>query len=1107
MGLEDRLAAALADRYTFEGEIGRGGTASVFLAEDRKHHRKVAIKVLDPTLTEALGPQRFLREIRTAAGLTHPHILPLHDSGEAEGLLFYTMPYIRGESLRKRLEREGQLPLEDAIGITLEMARALSFAHEEGLVHRDVKPGNILLESDHAVLADFGLAQALASAEGYDLKLTRVGTSVGSPAYMSPEQATGQENLDGRTDQFSLACVLYEMLVGEPAFTGATPQALLAQKLSGPQDSPRFHRSTVSEDLEAVLQRALEWAPADRFPSMGDFANALQAAAFQEGGIHVSGGSPRHSIPRTKEERPGLRSRVWAATGALAVGAALVGAWAAGWLGGGSPPRDGDYPRSMVVLPFHPTSGSPEEAAAAVEVADLLARDLDWWDSIRAMGSAALTGVIHDAGISDATFQSSEVAVDIAKAADAEAVLAVSVHFHGDSAAVQGTIYDASTGRLGPWRAEAQGPRTALARFATPLAFSLLDIEEGVPAPRDHGTTDLAAFRAFLQGRERFFDNNFQGAQDGFREAVGRDSTYAPALTWLALSMYWTAIEGGRRLDGVRSDMARLSTHAQEYLPGLSGADSLHVAAFFDFQRGDYDGGRRGYERLLGTSPGDLAGWLMAGELEIRDRWLVPDSSGSMRPRANLNLALEAFQRTTEIRPTFEVGYSRTFDVAGDLESAVRTRSCSLFQVLRPEYIPPGEVGGIENAQAFCPAYRDSIRWIPKGVFDSMDPVDLALGTSQVFDRAVQMLEAWEVFAPEATRPKELISEVLIRRRSSRGPTSPQVLMRETERVLGYAEVALSSKGDTTPTDLFLIANLLWASGRTEEGVDLAQAAMAQHEAVPDSIRGRLPLEAANVFMASGQLEPALRIVREHGGRRFVGDPASGDRIAYAGAEPVVWALAVLGAGGVRGEAVQRELARLDSLWDEAGYSPHQQQVLRNASSIRIGTALVQNPAAYQRWGSTVDLDQYLWARLGLPGDGSASDQDYLDALEAETTVIDDPPKAFLIASKARASGAGAVAQRVFSRLDSLPHGVASFDAGWGLTAISRIQIAEILEEHGDYGAAIEALEEFKSIWQEADALGRLTMDRVEAQIQRLLAQLGGESPDDPREQPMATSL
>ena len=271
------LQAALADRYTIERELGRGGMATVYLAEELKHHRRVAIKVLRPDLAAALGPERFLREIAIAGGLQHPHMLTLIDSGSEEGILYYVMPYVEGESLRGRLDREKQLPIDDALQITSEVADALSYSHSRGVLHRDIKPENILLSGGHAIVADFGIARAISVAgEG---RLTHTGVSVGTPAYMSPEQGTGSGQLDARSDIYSLGCVLYEMLAGDPPFTGTTAQAVVARHLVDPPPRLRTVRQTVSPAVEQALERALAKVPADRFATAAQFAEALKAAS------------------------------------------------------------------------------------------------------------------------------------------------------------------------------------------------------------------------------------------------------------------------------------------------------------------------------------------------------------------------------------------------------------------------------------------------------------------------------------------------------------------------------------------------------------------------------------------------------------------------------------------------------------------------------------------------------------------------------------------------------------------------------------------------------------------------------------------------------------
>jgi len=305
----DRLRKALADRYSIEREIGSGGMATVYHAQDLKHERQVAMKVLRPELAAALGPERFLQEIKIAANLHHPHILPLYDSGEADGFLYYVMPYVEGESLRDRLEREKQLAIDDALQVAREVADALSYAHAHGVIHRDIKPENILLESGHAVVADFGIARAVDAAGGE--RLTETGLAIGTPAYMSPEQAGGEKDLDGRSDLYSLGCVLHEMLAGQPPFTGPTVESLVHQHLSVEPPSVTAIRPSVPGWIAAALERSLAKTPADRFNPVAQFGEAI---------------SPRTSVT-ADDSRPvaaHLGRRRWLVPGVVAAALLVV---------------------------------------------------------------------------------------------------------------------------------------------------------------------------------------------------------------------------------------------------------------------------------------------------------------------------------------------------------------------------------------------------------------------------------------------------------------------------------------------------------------------------------------------------------------------------------------------------------------------------------------------------------------------------------------------------------------------------------------------------------------------------------------------------------------
>jgi len=313
MTRSDRLTDALADRYRLERELGAGGMATVYLAEDLKHHRSVAIKVLRPELSAILGTERFLKEIQLTASLQHPNILPLFDSGSAEGLLYYVMPFVAGETLRTRLKREGQLPIPEAIRIATAVGAGLDYAHRYGAVHRDIKPENVLLTEDSVLVADFGIALAVRDAGG--ARLTESGLSLGTPQYMSPEQAAAERAIDARTDVYSLAAVLYEMLAGEPPFTAPTTQGIIAKLLTQPPVHLRVLRNTVPPALDAAVARALAKAPADRFPTCRAFADALAATTPAAGRTVVLPSNPQ-------------RSRVVVRLGIAAlVSLALTGAW------------------------------------------------------------------------------------------------------------------------------------------------------------------------------------------------------------------------------------------------------------------------------------------------------------------------------------------------------------------------------------------------------------------------------------------------------------------------------------------------------------------------------------------------------------------------------------------------------------------------------------------------------------------------------------------------------------------------------------------------------------------------------------------------------------
>jgi serine/threonine-protein kinase len=372
------LREGLGDRYAFERELGRGGMATVYLARDLRHDRPVALKVVHPELAASLGPDRFQREIRLAARLQHPHILTVLDSGETAGRLWFTMPYVDGESLRDRLRRERQLPVEDALRIAREAAQGLQYAHAHDVIHRDIKPENLLLTPDgNTLVADFGIARALGG--DADARLTETGLTMGTPAYMSPEQSAGDRGLDARTDVYSLGAVLYEMLAGEPPYTGATAQALIVKRLTEPAPSVRGVRSSVPAAIDQAIRKALAPVAADRFSTMAEFAQALHAAPSVIPADVRAGETSAPAGRADAAERPAAassavprprRQKVPVAASALVLGILIGLGVLFGWLrkhdmNSGS----GDRPRRLAVLPFE-NLGQPEDGYFADGVTD-----------------------------------------------------------------------------------------------------------------------------------------------------------------------------------------------------------------------------------------------------------------------------------------------------------------------------------------------------------------------------------------------------------------------------------------------------------------------------------------------------------------------------------------------------------------------------------------------------------------------------------------------------------------------------------------------------------------------------------------------------------------
>src|SRR2546425_5607737 len=354
----ERLGAALAEHYAIEREIGAGGMATVYLARDLKHDRKVALKVLRPELAAVLGIERFLSEIRVTAHLQHPHILPLFDSGQAGGLIYYVMPHVEGESLRHRLEREKHLPIEEAVGLASSVASALDYAHRHGVIHRDIKPENILFQDGEAVVADFGIALALSAAAGS--RLTETGLSLGTPQYLSPRQANGGRVVDARSDIYSLGAVLYEMLAGEPPHTGPTVQSVIAKVVTDRPRPLRQLRESVPPHVEAAVLKALAKLPADRFQTAAQLVDALARPGWS--GVSAAAAADSSAAAPERLGRRAVRDVAPLAVAAIATSLAL-------WVSVRPRPEPPARPVArftLVLPPSAPMSDVPAGATAAM---------------------------------------------------------------------------------------------------------------------------------------------------------------------------------------------------------------------------------------------------------------------------------------------------------------------------------------------------------------------------------------------------------------------------------------------------------------------------------------------------------------------------------------------------------------------------------------------------------------------------------------------------------------------------------------------------------------------------------------------------------------------
>ncbi|HKT58926.1 MAG TPA: protein kinase [Gemmatimonadales bacterium] len=597
--LRDQLQIGLADRYRIERELGRGGMATVYLAHDLRHDRPVALKALHPSLAATLGPERFEREIRLAARLQHPHICGVLDSGEAGGQLWFTMPFVEGETLRQRLERQRQVPVEEAVRLTLEAADALQYAHERGVVHRDVKPENILLTGSHALVADFGVAKALhGSAEVPTLaanSITGTGMAIGTPAYMSPEQASGSKELGPSTDVYALGCVLYEMIAGEPPFTGPTIQAIIAKRLATDPTPLTVLRPDVPAGLAAAIARAMHRTPAERYPSAGEFARALeQAMRPVPAAAHAPTAAP-----------PWFRRGAAIFVVGVVVGLGVLFAWRRDHAD--VPTAEGGVKR-LAVLPFD-NQGAPADDYFADGVTDEIRGKL-----------ASLPGLQVTARSSSAPYKrSSRTPADIGRELGVDYLLTGTVRWEkgagGNRVRVSPELIQVSTGSS-RWQQPFDAALSDVFQVQADIAGRVAEaLNLALEAPKqrelaERPTTSLAAYDAFLKGEDvaqgiwGVSPGKLRNAAAYYEQAVALDSSFA--LAWAQLSR---VLSYAYFIGTPSPSDAERARFAAERAIALAPTKSAGHLALGDYQRNiatDNERASNEYTQALRLAPNDV---------------------------------------------------------------------------------------------------------------------------------------------------------------------------------------------------------------------------------------------------------------------------------------------------------------------------------------------------------------------------------------------------------------------------------------------------------------------------------------------------------------------
>ncbi|UCG85885.1 MAG: protein kinase [Gemmatimonadota bacterium] len=1035
--LKDRLQAALGDAYRVERELARGGMSRLFLANEVSLNRQVVVKLLPPEMASEVSAARFKQEIEVVAQLQHPHVLPVHAAGSRDDLIYYVMPYVEGESLRHRLNQQGRLPIEEASLILTEVADALAFAHDRGVVHRDIKPENILLQQGHAVLTDFGVARAVEEARG-EARLTEVGMAVGTPGYMSPEQASGETNLDARSDLYALAVVGYEVLVGEQPFTGPNAQAVLAAHLTEEAAPVSERRPGVPAQLDAAIARALAKAPAERFQTAAAFRDALRLS------IATSAPVPTQRMPS--------RRTVYAAMAAVAFAASIASflLWPRGWT------LEGDARKSLIVFPFENRTNNPESDYLQEASMNLLGLAVAHWEDMRVYDDERTSSLMRRRSIESPADIDFDAAQAMAKDANVGTFIMGDIRREGDSLAFEAKVHDVASGD----RLATEIVRAGLSADPRPLFDSLavliLQISGAPPGERPdllaETTQSLEAYREYLVGSEAMQLLEIDSARAHLERAIELDSTFALAYMRLVNVDGWTLLE--QNPQSRRENVAKAMAHSQNLPVRYRLLLQFHSA----YQAGQFQRAREIAQQMIARDSTDAEAWYQSGEAHFHNE---PDRFPHSDTLGNYGKALNAFQKTLALDSGYVLAYLHIVDTWG---------SCAA------------------DAPWLCVA--DS------AVYATRDELDRMFGAATVererrHARAARLAAAyaWVDAAPTSVRARTALLSLLLERELY-ADAQTQIDMLEAE---GHHGAAASGRARIH----YAHAEYAAAAAEMKEAVELEGGvrALVSNQIINEPIvalSGGALFDDATVFFSTIiQLIPDDAPVRGPGSIQYAKDHIIQllelQLLAQAGSQPELLS-----------RSVHAWLDTLDGAF-EPGSTEHRNVWTALGSTVLASYTATSDTTLLARFISRADTSssrtwRTMLAHLALArGDttraraGLNSHYDSRDSLELSGDA--GTVRLFAWANLMARIGDLERAVDAYARFDSDVR-----PGSWpGLHVRSWAERGALYQELGDRDSAIEMYQKFIAAWEPGDDSVQGLVDRARAAVAALKGVLADE--------------